>query len=238
MAALAVVLAASGVLGGHYKWLFVVAEVVAILLLLANALHASKMQWHERWLESRQVAELLRVCIMLRGGRHRARDRRSRRGRLERLVCRGDRAQLRARFGRPHRSPGRRRRALIEEVRGQANWNASTSHRMHLASHRIERFGEVLFAIVLLSSIGWLLLWFLDEEVATALKYPLTTITAGLPAVATASYGIRVILDFEGVAGGPRTSRSGSTHCSRTGKRARRPPGRCRNSPAAQPTSC
>ena len=90
---------------------------------------------------------------------------------------------------------------LLEEVRGQANWNAATSHRMHLASHRIEKFGEVLFAIVLLSSIGWLGLYFFDEHLAHALKYPLTAITAGLPAVATASYGIRIILDFEGVAG-------------------------------------
>jgi hypothetical protein len=200
LAALAVVLAASGVLGGHYKWIFVIAEIVCILLLLVNAMHASKMQWHERWLESRQVAELLRVCTMMRGvgiGRG--------------IADPGDGGSNGWYAGAIARSctaesvdlsnPVTAGAPLIEEVRGQANWNASTSHRMHLASHRIERFGEVLFAIVLLSSIGWLLLYFFDEHMATALKYPLTTITAGLPAIATASYGIRVILDFEGVAG-------------------------------------
>src|SRR3569833_2751343 len=67
LAALAVVLSASSVLAGELKPVFVLAEIVTILLLLVNAMHAAKLQWQERWLESRQVAELLRVCDMLRG---------------------------------------------------------------------------------------------------------------------------------------------------------------------------
>ena len=200
LAAFAVVLAASGLLAGEYKWLFVVAEIVCILLLLANAMSAAKMQWHERWLESRQVAELLRVCTMLRsvgigrgiadpgdGGSN---------GWYASAIARSCAAES-VDLSDPAAAAG----PLLEEVRGQASWNASTAHRMHLASHRIEKFGEVLFAAVLLSSIGWLVLYFFDEHLAHDLKYPLTAITAGLPAVATASYGIRVILDFEGVAG-------------------------------------
>lgn len=200
LAALAVVIAATGLLAGHYKWLFVVAEILAILLLLANAMHAGKMRWQERWLESRQVAELLRVCTMLRsvgigrgiadpgeGGSN---------GWYASAVARSCPMQSVDLSNLEDAA-----KPLIEEITSQANWNASTSHRMHLAAHRIERFGEVLFATVLLSSVGWLVLYFTMEELATTLKYPLTTITAGLPAVATASYGIRVILDFEGVAG-------------------------------------
>ena len=200
LAALSVVLAASGVLGGHYKWLFVVAEIVAILLLLINAVHAGRMRWQERWLELRQVAELLRVCSMMRsvgigrgiadpgeGGSNGWYAGAIARSCPIESVDLSDTVTAAA--------------PLIEEVSSQASWNASTSHRMHLAAHRIERFGEVLFALVLASSIGWLFLYFLFEETATELKYVLTTITAGLPAIATASYGIRVILDFEGVAG-------------------------------------
>ncbi len=167
LAALAVVLAAAAAAGrASQKWLFVVAEILTILLLLANALSAAKMQWHERWLESRQVAELLRVCTMMRrvgigrgiadpgdGGSN---------GWYASAIARSCAAES-VDLSNPERAGA----ALIEEVRGQANWNASTSHRMHLASHRIERFGEVLFAIVLLSSIGWLLLYFLDEHMAT-----------------------------------------------------------------------
>jgi hypothetical protein len=199
LAAFAVVLAATGLLAGEFKWFFVVAEVVCILLLLLNATSAGRMQWHERWLESRQVAELLRVCTMLRsvgvgrgiadpgdGGSN---------GWYASAIARSCPAQS-VDLSDTEAAGA----ALLEEVRGQASWNASTSHRMHLASHRIEKFGEVLFAIVLLSSIGWLALYFFDEHLAHELKYPLTAITAGLPAIATASYGIRVILDFEGVA--------------------------------------
>ncbi|WP_336980489.1 DUF4231 domain-containing protein [Altererythrobacter fulvus] len=200
LAAMAVVLAASGVLGGHYKWLFVVAEIVTILLLLINAVHAGRMRWQERWLESRQVAELLRVCTMLRSvgiGRG--------------IADPGEGGSNGWYAGAIARSCGMESvdlshtltaaEPLITEVTSQANWNESTSHRMHLAAHRIERFGEVLFAAVLASSVGWLILYFTAEHIATDLKYVLTTITAGLPAVATASYGIRVILDFEGIAG-------------------------------------
>ncbi len=44
----------------------------------------------------------------------------------------------------------------------------------------------------------WLALYVMERELAHDLRYILTAITAGLPAIATASYGIRIILDFEG----------------------------------------
>jgi hypothetical protein len=64
----------------------------------------------------------------------------------------------------------------------------------------MERFGGILFALVLVTAVAWLVLHFAAPRIAQDLQYPLTAITAGLPAVATASYGIRVILDFEGIA--------------------------------------
>lgn len=200
LAAFAVVLAASSLLAGDLKWLFVITELVAILLLLANAWHAGRMRWQERWLESRQVAELLRVGILLRnvgigrgisdpgaGGSN---------GWYVEAISRScpiETVNL--------ADPDEAAVAVIEEVRGQADYNESTAHRMHLAGHRIERFGEVLFVTVVAAALGWLVVYFLDHDLGTELKYALTTITAGLPAIATASYGIRVILDFEGVAG-------------------------------------
>ena len=198
LAALAVVLAAASVLGGDYKVYFVLAEILTIMLLLVNTWHAGRMRWQERWLESRQVAELLRVCRMLRsvgigrgiadpgdGGSN---------GWYASAIARSCSLQ-----SVELADPANAAKALIAEVEDQAGWNESTSHRMHLAAHRIERFGEVLFVIVLAAAIGWLALYLTMEDVATKLKYPLTAITAGLPAIATASYGIRIILDFEGI---------------------------------------
>lgn len=199
LAAFAVVLAASSVLVSDYKWVFVVAEIVTILLLLLNVVHAGRMRWQDRWLESRQVAELLRVSMMLRSvgiGRGFADPGEG-----------GSNGWYASAMGRscPLQSvdlanPREAAEPLLAEVSGQAKWNESTAHRMHLAAHRIERFGEVLFVTVLAAAIGWLILYFVAHEMAVGLKYVLTTVTAGLPAIATASYGIRIILDFEGIA--------------------------------------
>lgn len=198
LAAFAVVLAATSVLGGHHKWAFVLAEIVTILSLLLNTLRAERLRWQERWLESRQVAELLRVGKLLRSvgiGRG-----------IADVGAGGSNGWYASAVARscPMESVDLADTAeaaefLIEEVRGQAGWNEATSHRMHLASHRIEKFGEVLFVAVLLSAVAWLALYVFAPETASHLKYQLTAITAGLPAIATASYGIRVILDFEGI---------------------------------------
>jgi len=198
LAALAVVLAATSVLVSDLKWAFVIAEIMTIMALLLNTMRAGRLRWQERWLESRQVAELLRVCRLLRSV-----------GMGRGIGGTGTGGSTAWYAGAVARScvmksvdladATRAAEALITEVRDQASWNEATSHRMHLAAHRIERFGEVLFVIVLLAAIGWLGLYAVDREAAYHLKYGLTAITAGLPAIATASYGIRVILDFEGI---------------------------------------
>jgi len=118
--------------------LFVIAEIVTILLLLVNALHATRMRWQERWLESRQW----RVAA---GRRHDAqcRDR-------ARIADPGDGGSNGWYAGAIARScgldsvdlthPAKAGASLIEEVRGQANWNASTSHACtSLPSHRAFR---------------------------------------------------------------------------------------------------
>ncbi|MBF9152231.1 hypothetical protein [Novosphingobium jiangmenense] len=196
LAALAVVLSAASLLAGHAKWVLVALEVATILLLLVHTTMARRQAWQDRWLESREVAEMLRVAILRRmvgigrtgGGT----------GLTGRYVAAWARAAdpLTLDLSDPQKAG----MAAIEQVREQAEWNTATAHRMHRAAHRIERFGEVLFATVLIAAIGWLAVYFIRPELGTMLKYPLTAITAGLPAIATSSYGIRVIIDFEGIA--------------------------------------
>jgi hypothetical protein len=196
LAALAVVLSAASLLAGHAKWILVALEIATILMLLVHNAMARRQAWQDRWLESREVAEMLRVTILRRmvgigrtsGGT----------GLTGRYVAAWARAAdpLTLDLSEPQKAG----RAAIEQVREQAEWNAATAHRMHRAAHRIERFGEVLFATVLVAAIGWLAIYYIRPDLGTMLKYPLTAITAGLPAVATSSYGIRVIIDFEGIA--------------------------------------
>lgn len=198
LAALAVVLAAGSLLAGHAKWLFVAVEILTILLLLANTKAARKQNWQDRWLESREVAELLRVVSIRRMVGI---------GRLSGAAGTGWTGRYVAAHSRaaPPLSldlcePRAAATPAIAEVREQAEWNAATARRMHHVSHVIERFGEVLFALVLVACVGWLALYLARPDLATLLKYPLTALTAGLPAIATGSYGIRVIIDFEGIA--------------------------------------
>lgn len=198
LAAFAVVLAAGSLLAGHAKWLFVAVEILTILLLLANTRGARKQNWQDRWLESREVAELLRVVSI---------RRKVGIGRLSNAAGSGWTGRYVAAHSRAVVPPSINLceprvagASAIAEVREQAEWNAATARRMHHASHVIERFGELLFAIVLVGSVGWLALYFARPDIATLLKYPLTAVTAGLPAIATGSYGIRVIIDFEGIA--------------------------------------
>lgn len=198
LAALAVVLAASSLLAKDMKWLFVVAEVVTILLLLGNVWSARRSRWQERWLESREVAELLRVLVMLRlAGIGRPLNNRADAGNtLSYALAMARQSPLEpANLSNPSAAS----RGLIEGIEAQASWNEANARRMHSAGHRLGRAGELLFVIVLAASIGWLALAAIRPPMADALKYVLTAITAGLPAVASASYGIRLILDFEGI---------------------------------------
>ncbi|HEX8216072.1 MAG TPA: hypothetical protein VF577_01290 [Allosphingosinicella sp.] len=198
LAAFAVLLAVASLLAGKAKWMFVLAEVTTILLLLANAWYAGRKRWQERWLESREIAEMLRVCLMLREvgiGRALAGDGKGRWG--------ADYVRAFARAA-PLRStdlsdPAAASRPLLADIAGQAVWNEATAKRMHRTAHRLERVGDVLFVLVLTAAIAWLALGLVDAGSADRLKYLLTFVTAGFPAVATASYGIRIILDFQGI---------------------------------------
>ena len=59
-AALAIGLAISGVLLPQHKLVVVAAELVVILLILANTAVGWSARWHERWIEDRVLAERLR----------------------------------------------------------------------------------------------------------------------------------------------------------------------------------
>lgn len=199
LAAVAVGLAALSLFAGGAKWIFVLAEVATIILLLGNTTLAGRRRWQERWLESREMAELLRVCLMLRkvgvGRGMAATDEPGWKAWYVQAMARSQPLEPADLSDADTAS-----RDLVARVADQAAWNEATAHRMHLVGHRIERFGETLFVLVLAAAIGWLVLRLANPHAAHDLTYVLTAITAGLPAIATASYGIGVILDFEGIA--------------------------------------
>jgi hypothetical protein len=186
----------------HHKVGFVALEVLFIIAVLLITIFGRRKRWHHRWLEAREVAERLRVALPLwilgarpgvffgpepawTGWYVRAMQRQQ-----GLRACRFDPQILR-----------NARETLLSVLTEQRDYHKITAHRMRALAHHIERFGEVLFGLTLLAAI--LFLWILvltHVSITPRQAFLLTALAAGLPALATASYGIRVIGDFEGVA--------------------------------------
>src|SRR5262249_14790214 len=102
-------------------------------------------------------------------------------------------------------------RAVVTAVlHDQCKYHASNSRRMKRAEHRLEWIGLVLFVATLLVAFDHLA----NDPILKCLlrgsprtEAFATFLSAIMPAFATASYGIRLIGDFEGVA-----KRSDRTH--------------------------
>lgn len=182
------------------KWPFVLVELVLISLVLANTYIGKWRGWHRRWMEYRDAAERLRVSAGLR-----------RIG--TRLITAGGeapawpfwyaRAISRA-AGVPHADLGEatlsdRREDLCRLLLDQAEYHKKVQARFHTLEHRMERAGEVLFVFILLLAAAYLGCVAFGFKPGDALKYTVTALTAGVPVLATAIYGIRVIGDLEGI---------------------------------------
>lgn len=205
-AALAVFMVALSILlkdGLHLmeqKWPFVLAEVFLIGIVLANTIIGRGRDWHRRWLEAREIAELLRLSMVLR--------------RLgTRLALATGQAPTwplwyaRA-IGRQEGVPSAdlaqdgltgQRAELRRVLEQQADYHEKTQKRMHLLEHRMERTGELLFFFIFVIAFLYVLAeGALGVKFDALLKYSVTALTVGVPVLATAIYGIRIIGDFEG----------------------------------------
>lgn len=189
-------------------------EVGLIVLVIANTVMGRRFGWHVRWMEARELAERMRVAIL--------------------FWILG--AQPPAFFGEEPAWTGWYARAMIREQgmrRGCLDVNGMSAARdamLHVLEHQyeyhrdnarkmrrreewLERIGLAFFSATLVIALAHLwgreLLEFLFHQ------YPrhdlvIIMLTAVLPTLATASYGIRVIGDFEGIA--KRSERAEQSH--------------------------
>jgi hypothetical protein len=94
------------------------------------------------------------------------------------------------------------RKVLLGLLDHQCSYHHTTAARMEKLEHRLERFGLILFGAAALTAATFLLVvgtvsWAGRSEM---FGFLVTVLAASLPALGTASYGIRVIGDFEGIA--------------------------------------
>jgi hypothetical protein len=215
----------AGVLGyhaaahGYHGPGFALAELLIIGSILLITAWGSRSRWHEKWLDSRQLAELFRQHAVLEPlGRvapafripahartvdptlgwvhwlHRARVREKGmwRGELNSDTLKARRAEL---------------RALVKE---QAWYHARNGHRLEKLDHRVHRVGVFLFGCTFLVCIGHLLLPMLlppehgDGSHAPALpgtwESLLTLIGIMFPALGAALAGFRSQGEFNRIA--------------------------------------
>lgn len=208
LAALAVTLALLGlIVPVAVKPLLAAGEFASIALILAITKWGARAGWHGRWLGQRTLAEELRCLavsaalgdLFLRGaqaqdGDDAGRERRVIARRLGLPSARIDDAYL----SEAHASLA----ALLDDQIGYVRREAG---RMHRLEHRLHRLGGALFAITALVCAGVLgieVVWTFSHEPSAAHVLPLgvTVLSASLPAIGAAIYGIRMQGDFAGAA--------------------------------------
>jgi len=182
----------------------VVFEIALIVAVLVNTVVGRKLGWHMRWMEAREVAERMRVAILFwilgtqppaffgeepawTGWYARAmvREQGMRSGRLDREGMSDVRA------------------AMLAVLEHQHEYHRDNARKMKRRESRLEWVGLMFFGGTLLVALAHI--W--GENLLAFLFHPhfhhhtiLIMLSAILPALATASYGIRIIGDFEGIA--------------------------------------
>lgn len=208
MAALAVMLSLSGLIMPKLKVFFIVAELLTICLIILRTRKASRAGWHRRWIDTRQLAELLRILALS-----------SALGNLS-LRRRGDTSEPSGWPGWYARATAREvgmppvhlsiehtglvRDSALQMIAEQRTYHRRNAHRMEKMDHWLRHVGEGLFVVTIITCVGWLVtkmtigverdLW------GAGMTQIVTFLSAMLPAVGAALYGIRMQGDFAAAA--------------------------------------
>ncbi len=196
-------------------WLFVpaaklglaIAEFLVILAIMLNTHIGIRRRWHQRWLDYRQLAERLRPMRSLKLLGIAAPDAP---GSATEPVARRWTDWYAAGIWRTMGCPSgrldeRRAEGLAQaigehEIAPQIAYNRASAEQVERLDHRLEILGTTLFAATLVGCmvlVGGLLLapaWTKENSMV------FVALSAGLPALGTAIFGIRVQGDFSGTA--------------------------------------
>jgi hypothetical protein len=203
LSVLAVFIALSSWIVPEVKVFLVVAELGVIGLLFYNTRAGRKGEWHRRWLQYRHLAESLRPLVYLKrtgmagppfrtdilpGPRHR------------RKHADWTRWYTSA-IWREMPSPtgimtDTRLRELIAEIVEQqivpqAAYHSANARRMHELNHRLQELGHWIMRIVIGAAILYLIGYLLAPELVKVYNAPFVILTAGLPTLSAALFGLR-----------------------------------------------
>ncbi|MBO9518205.1 MAG: hypothetical protein J7493_09075 [Porphyrobacter sp.] len=209
-AVLAVLLATGGLLFPSAKLFLIATELAIIILILVNTRVGSRTGWHERWMDYRHLAEQLRVLSVtgLLGDLYLRHGDAGESGSIPGWVRWLSRATARE-LGLPSVSADQRYLSRVRVVaqtmiQDQIEYHSRNAGAMRKLDHRLHKAGEYLFGGTIVACATWIALKLGGFDVShgkgvnvTAL---VTAVTAVLPAMGAALYGIRMQGDFAGIA--------------------------------------
>jgi hypothetical protein len=193
------------------KAIFVTCELIVIGMIILIVRRGLSRRWHERWLNYRALAEMLRhgrfLAYVGEFGRTQTNAPGDRDAPWMLWYVRSTMREI----GLPAALlDGSYRQALLaatfkEEIEGQLAYNRHNIERAHEVDHFLHRLGIGCFVLTSMILTIFLALFGLDRMSATAPIEPLlfaakpllTFLSAGLPALGAAVAGIRVHGDFE-----------------------------------------
>lgn len=211
-AALAVILSLLAFPLPGLKEPLLVAELLTIGAVIANTWFGTRQEWHRRWLDYRFLAEQLRPLRSLKllgAGSITVQVRIA----PQRWTHWYAQAIWRT-LGVPLTLTPAAHAELTEQVAsleldGQVAYHRATAHRMHTLDHRLHLLGMTLFILTILIGAGTLVGLVFAYSYVKPVATLLGMLSAALPTLGAAIFGIRAAGDFAGTAA---RSRDTATH--------------------------
>jgi len=207
LGAAAVLLALTTLVYPPGKVVLAIGEFLAVVAILANTSVGTRQEWHRKWLDYRQLAERLRPMRSLKLLGVAAPDPP---GTAANPVARRWVEWYSAAVWRATGCPSGRLDAKTadslaisiaeHEVAPQIAYHRATSAQVERLDHRLETLGTALFSASLFSCAFLLIAFAVSHEWVEKYSNWFVMISAGLPAIGTAIFGIRFQGDFGGSA--------------------------------------
>jgi hypothetical protein len=205
LAALAVLLALGGLFLPTVKLWLATAELLAILGFVLNTRVGTRSNWHRRWLDYRQLAERLRPMrsLKLLGA--------ARPDIGPRTFGRHDSwvdwyaASIWRESGCPSGALPYDMEEIVrflveEEISPQIAYHQASARQMHRLDHNLHKLGLLLFGLTILSCFVFLVSYFVFYDWVAHHANGFIFLSAGLPALGAALFGIRIQGEFTGSA--------------------------------------
>ena len=207
LGALAVLLALATLVLPDAKKYLAFAEFAAVLAILVNTWAGTKQQWHRRWLDYRQLAERLRPMRSLKIMGVASPDPPGTEanpisGRWVEWYAAAVWRAADCPSGRVEQSKVPTLAATIarHELQPQIDYHRSAAHQAERLDERLEIFGYALFTLALIGCVVLILAFWIAPDWVKHNSNWFTILSAGLPAIGTAVFGIRVQGDYVGSA--------------------------------------